>query len=115
MDKRVNDLISITKMGLDVELSKLRRIQDSMDLLNEEIETIKAAKKQRVTMLGQQSGIDFSFTSGADQKWLLWQQKRIAQINIELAALRAKKDIQTGIAKTAFGKNQVARTILTRQ
>ncbi len=115
MNKRVDDLITVTQMGLDVELAKLRTIQDQIDERTNTIELIRTEKKRRVDTLTHLGSADFALVSGADQKWLLWQQSQIAKINMELANLRVKKAVQTDIAKAAFGKKQVIQKLSQQQ
>ncbi len=111
MARKIGDLIRITQMSLDVELAKLRKLQESMDEIYAEISDLKHAEQHRLAALKTQGKADLAFSSGADEKWWKWRQVQLARLNTKLAALRAQRDIQTTAAKTAFGKNQVVQAI----
>lgn len=64
---------------------------------------------------GQDDALPLSLISGHYDKWQRWAEQELAQLNIQLARLRAQKEEIVTQARLAFGRQSATETLLDRQ
>ena len=112
MTQNWQELIKISGMISDLELSKLAKAQSDADGIKLEIAELRAMKKTRNQAVCLESEFDISQISGADQKWLLWLDNTIRTKNAKLAEKLAVKEMQTTKARAAFGRTVALKEIV---
>lgn len=106
MEDRLKKLRALTKMALDVEMMKLQKIQFFEAEKADQIEELHQLESERATELSEKGGADLALYSGADNRWSIWKQKKVAGLNTQKAALIAAKDEQRQHTQKAFGKDK---------
>ena len=112
MEKRLKKLRALTKMALDVEMSKLQKIALAEEEKSDQINKLQALQTKRVVSLSEKGGADFALYGGADKRWAIWNQKKVSDLNTQRAALIAARDEQKLHTQKAFGKDEAVRRLV---
>ncbi len=112
MEKRLKKLRALTKMALDVEMSKLQKIALAEEEKSDQINKLQELQTKRVVSLSEKGGADFALYGGADKRWAIWNQKKVSDLNTQRAALIAARDEQKLHTQKAFGKDEAVRRLV---
>lgn len=112
MEKQLRKLRVLTKMALDVEMMKLQRAASAEAEKADQIENLRASQTERTATLSEKGGTDFAHYGGADQRWAVWNQRKISDLNTQRAALIAARDGQKLQTQKAFGKDESVRRLV---
>jgi len=115
MEKRLKKIRALTKMALDVEMMKLRKITMAEQEKTDQIDKLHMSETKRAAVLIENNGADLALFAGADKRWAIWKQKRIMDLNTKKAALIAAKDEQKQHTQKAFGKDEAVRRLIDKE
>lgn len=112
MDKKLKQLRALTRMALDVEMMKLQKVALAEQEKTDQIDELHMTETKRAVKLTESGGADLALYGGADKRWSIWKQRRVADLNIQKAALIATRDEQKLYTQKAFGKDEALRRII---
>ena len=112
MEKRLKELRTLTRMALDVEMMKLQQIVVAEGKKADQIRALDATGAVRAAHLDANGGADLALYAGVDSRWNNWKQREKAALNIQRAALLAKRDEQRQQTQKAFGKDEAVRRLM---
>ncbi len=112
MEKRLKELRTLTRMALDVEMMKLQQIVVAEGKKADQIRALDATDSERAAQLDKNGGSDMALYAGVDSRWNNWKQREKAALNIQRAALLAKRDEQRQQTQKAFGKDEAVRRLM---
>lgn len=103
-------------MIFEAELTRLNAASHQMNVRNEELKALAAARVARASEL--RLGVveeDIAFLSGQDALWSEWLAKRAEEVSRDAARLGAERETIRLAAQKALGRHEALRQIQARQ
>ncbi len=105
MSDRLRPLEELTRMVLDAELAKLRRLSEETRQRRDEIARLGAARAARsAEVTGADPARDLAFQTGQDARWQAWVARQHGRLSREAAESAARREAQRKLAQRAFGQ-----------
>lgn len=98
----------VSDMKLEAELAELARFVRAEEQLYAKIQSLEA--KNRDILPDNQPLISLANHA----KWVQWRGERQSKLNLQLAALKADKEVTLKAARKAFGRVQAIRSLAAR-
>ncbi len=108
-DARLQRLLSIAELGLEVEQARLREIARQIAEARAAADAIRTARSRPETTLTSSAA-----TGRQSVLWETWKKRELRQLAIRAAELSAEREVQLERARTAFGRHAAITELVRR-
>lgn len=115
MTKQLKALGQISDMILDLKLSALQEVSQSVEGIEDQIAELEVARQGRATALSHEASLDMAQLSGRDEAWNSWLKNARRAHNLELAKLYAEREDRMADARHAMGRADVIKSLMKKQ
>jgi lipase chaperone LimK len=112
MNDQIQGLAQLTDMQFQAEMAKMQKLVAEENRLLQLLSELDARSKQPDGSDEQTQNAIRAL--GADLLWQTWVGQRRAALQMQLANLKARKEMATDRLRRAFGKASVAAELVTR-
>jgi hypothetical protein len=107
MRDQIKKLHLLTDMVKDMELSKLRNLQD----VRLRIDQQRADLRKAQVLARSSIALDPAHLAGVDQRWHDWAEDKLHSLSVQDARTAAEIEAQKTAARKAFGRDQAVATL----
>ncbi len=110
MNDDLRPLEALTRMKLDTELARLRRLSEVAEARRREISALGASVEARSRAIAEADPArDLALLSGQDAIWQDWVQRQKRRLTRDAAEAAAQREAQRVRAQRAFGETEALK------